>query len=61
METNSKENSKRAPNWTESEEVVLIESVKDYQSTIDGKFSNFITKKAKIEAWQAVAQSLESR
>ena len=50
-----KKNSKRKPNWTDREKVVLLEACEKRKAILKAKFSSSITSADKNRAWQEIA------
>ena len=48
---------KRAPNWKESEEMFLMELIKDHRDVIEGKFSATLTLK-KTSALEEISKQM---
>ena len=52
--------SKRKPNWTDREKVVLLEECEKRKAILKAKFSSSITSADKNRAWQEIANTVNA-
>jgi hypothetical protein len=57
---NSKEKSKRKPNWSSEESLALTNLVEEYRGIVRGKLSPHLTSQMKNKAWEEIAAKLRA-